>query len=152
LTVFEGVNLRKMANQKAFRIKPTKRPLRYFSESFKKEKVREIERNLTTVLMVSREYEVSDTAVYNWLNKYSVFRARQVRQIIEPMSDAQKIKELRAKIQELERLVGQKQIELEFKEKMIETAERMYRIDIKKKLGLKPLSGFGSIEKNTDGK
>ena len=141
-----------MANQNAFRIKPTRRPLRFFSESFKKEKVREIERNLTTVRIVSREYEVSDTAVYNWLNKYSLFRARQVRQIIEPMSDAQKIKELRAKIQELERLVGQKQIEIEFKEKMIEIAEQMYSIDIKKKLGSKPSSGSGSAEKSICGK
>ena len=141
-----------MANQKAFRIKPTKRQIRYFSESFKKQKVREIERNLTTVLMVSREYEVSDTAVYNWLYRYSVLRARQVRQIIEPMSDSHKIQELRKKIQELEQLVGQKQIQLEFKEKMIDLAEQMYNVDIKKKLGSRLSSGSGSIEKNTGGK
>jgi len=140
-----------MANQKAFRIKPTRRQVRYFSESFKRGKVREIERNLTTVRMVSKEYEVSDTAVYNWLYKYSILRARQVRQIIEPMSDSQKIKELRKKIQELEQLVGQKQIQIEFKEKMIELAEEMYSIDIKKKLGSQLSSGSGSTEKNTDG-
>lgn len=141
-----------MANQKAFRIKPTKRQIRYFSESFKKQKVREIERNLTTVLMVSREYEVSDTAVYNWLYKYSVLRVKQVRQIIEPMSDSHKIQELRRKIQELEQLVGQKQIQIEFKEKMIELAEQMYNVDIKKKLGSRLSNGSGSTEKNTSGK
>jgi len=141
-----------MAKPEAFRIKPTKRPQRFFSESFRKEKVREIERNLTTVLVVSREYEVTRGAVYKWLNKYSLFRAKQVRQIIEPMSDAQKIKELRAKIQELERLVGQKQFEIEFKEKMIEIAEQMYSIDIKKKLGSKLSSGSGSTAKDTGGK
>jgi transposase len=141
-----------MAKPEAFRIKPTKRAQRFFSESFKKEKVREIERNLTTVLIVSREFEVTRGAIYKWLNKYSFFRARQVRQIIEPMSDAQKIKELRAKIQELERLVGQKQFEIEFKEKMIEIAEQMYSIDIKKKLGSKLSSGSGSTEKDTGGK
>ncbi len=140
-----------MATQKAFRIKPTKRPVRHFSESFKKAKVREIERNLTTVRMVSKEYDVSTTAIYKWLYKYSIFLAKQVRQIIEPMSDAQKIKELRKKIQELEQLVGQKQIQLEFKDKMIELAEQMYKIDIKKKLGSKPSNGFGSTGKNTDG-
>lgn len=141
-----------MANQKAFRIKPTKRPMRYFSESFKKGKVRELERNLTTVGMVSKEYEVSRAAVYQWLYKYSVMRARQVRQIIEPMSDSHKIQELRKKIQELERLVGQKQIQIEFKEKMIELAEQMYNVDIKKKLGSRLSSGSGSTEKNTNGK
>src|SRR5215204_3840455 len=141
-----------MAKPDAFRIKSTKRPQRFFSESFKKEKVREIERNLTTVVIVSREFEVTRGAIYKWLNKYSLFRAKQVRQIIEPMSDAQKIKELRAKIQELERLVGQKQFEIEFKEKMIEIAEQTYSIDIKKKLGSKLSNGSGSTEKDTSGK
>ncbi len=141
-----------MANPRAFRIKPIKRPARYFSESFRKEKVREIERNLTTVRMVSKEYDVSIAAVYKWLYKYSILRARQLRQIVEPMSDAQKVKELRKKIQELEQLVGQKQIQIEFKDKMIELAEQMYRIDIKKKVGSRLSSGSGSIEKNTDGR
>jgi transposase-like protein len=140
-----------MANRKAFRIKPTKRPVRYFSDSFKKSKVREIERNLTTVRMVSKEYEVSVTAVYKWVYKYSSFLKKQVRQIIEPMSDSQKIRDLRKKIQELEQVVGQKQIQLEFKEKMIELAEQMYSIDIKKKFGSRPSNGSGSTEKNTDG-
>ena len=141
-----------MAKREAFRIKPTKRQIRFFSESFRKTKVREIERNLTTVIEVSREYEVSATAVYKWLYKYSTLRARQLRQIVEPMSDAHKIKELKKKIEELERLVGQKQIQLEFKEKMIEIAEQMYKVDIKKKLGSQLSSGSGSTEKNTDGK
>ena len=141
-----------MAKPGAFRIKPNKRQNRIFSESFRKMKVREIERNLSTVGMVSREFEVSATAVYKWLNKYSVLRSKELRQIVEPMSDAHKIKELRKKIQELEQLVGQKQIQLEFKEKMIELAEEMYRIDIKKKVGSRLSSGSGSTEKNTDGK
>jgi len=141
-----------MARPEAFRIKPTKNSSRYFSESFKIKKVREIERNLTRVSEICREYEVSRAAVYKWLNKYSTFRKRGVRQIIEPMSDTRKIKELKAKIKELEQMVGQKQIQLEFKEKMIELAEQMYNVDIKKKLGTKPSSGSGSTDQNTTGK
>jgi transposase len=141
-----------MAKPEAFKIKPTERQNRIFSESFRKMRVREIERNLTTVLMVSREYEVSTKSVYRWLHKYSRLRAKQLRQIVEPMSDAHKIKELRKKIQELEQLIGQKQIQIEFKDKMIELAEEMYRVDIKKKLGSKLSSGSGSTEKNTGGK
>ena len=141
-----------MASPSTFRIKPTKKPVRCFSESFKQLKVREIERNLTTVRMVSKEYEVSTTAVYKWLYKYSFLRSKQLRQVIEPMSDAQKIKDLRKKIQELEQLVGQKQIQLEFKEKMIEFAEQLYSIDIKKKFGSSPCDGSGSTGKDTSGK
>jgi len=138
-----------MAKPEAFRIKPTKSISRYFSESFKLKKVREIECNLVSVLEVSREYEVSSTAVYKWLDKYSLYRKRQVRQVIEPMSDTQKIKDLKAKIKELEQMVGQKQIQLEFKEKMIELAEQMYQVDIKKKLGTKLSSGSGFTDHNT---
>ena len=132
--------------------KRIKRQNRYFSESFRKKKVREIERNITTVAEVSKEYEVSSTAVYKWLHKYSVLYQKQLRQIIEPMSDTRKIKALKEKIKELERLVGQKQIQLEFKDKMIQLAEEEYGVDIKKKFGLPPFDGSGWSEKNTDGK
>jgi transposase len=141
-----------MANPAAFKIKPTKRQNRIFSESFRQKKVREIERNLTTVAIVSREYNVTRPAVYKWLWKYSFLRAKQLRQIVEPMSDTHKIQELRKKIQELEQMIGQKQIQIEFKDKMIELAEQMYQVDIKKKLGSKLSSGSGSNEKNTGGK
>ncbi|TDQ20129.1 transposase [Algoriphagus boseongensis] len=120
-------------------------PVRHFSESFKQEKVREIERNLTTVMEVSKVYGVTRAAVYKWLYKYSVHRKKQIRQIIELMSDTRKI-------QELERLVGQKQILLEFREKQIEIAEEMYKIDIKKKLGTSPSNVLGPTGKNTPGK
>lgn len=141
-----------MPKPETFKLKPAVKQPRYFSESFRRQKVQDIERNLTTVSMVSREYAVSRRAVYKWIYKYSAFRAKQVRLIIEPMSDAHKIEELRKRIQELERLVGQKQIQLEFKDKMIELAEEMYRVDIKKKVGSKLSSGSGSIEKGTGGK
>jgi len=124
---------------------------RYFSESFRRAKVKEIERNLSSVASVCREYEVSRSAVYKWIYAYSQFRKRQIRQIIEPMSDTQKIKDLQAKIKELERLVGQKQIQLEFKDKMIEIAEEMYKVDIKKKFGSKLSSGLDETEKSTSG-
>jgi len=124
---------------------------RYFSESFKRAKVKEIEAGQTRVSDVCREYEVSHSAVYKWLHKYSRMRSMGARQIIEPMSDTTKIKSLKARIAELERMVGQKQVELEFKDKMIEIAEQMYDVDIKKKLGSKPSSGSGSTETNTAG-
>lgn len=126
--------------------------VRHFSESFKQEKVREIERNLTTVVEVSKVYGVTRAAVYKWLYKYSVHRKKQIRQIIEPMSDTRKIQEMEQKIKELERLVGQKQILLEFREKQIEIAEEMYKIDIKKKLGTSLSNVLGSIDKSIPGK
>ena len=141
-----------MAKLQDFSKEASRRVNRYFSESFKRKKVREIEKNISTVLEVSREYEVSKTAVYKWLEKYSRNRKRGVKQVVELMSDTRKIQDLKAKIRELEQLVGQKQFEIEFKNKMIDIAEEMYDVDIKKKLGSKPSPGSGSTGKNTGGK
>jgi hypothetical protein len=56
---------------------------------------------------------------------------------VESKSDTSKIIALEKRIAELERLLGQKQIEMEFKEKMIELAEKKYGVDIKKKFAVK---------------
>ena len=143
---------RKMAKPEELAKKPSQRIIRYFSESFKRKKVQEIEKNICTVLEVSREYEVSATAVYKWIYKYSRNRKRGVKQIVEAMSDTRKIQELKSKIKDLEQMLGQKQFEIEFKNKMIDIAEEMYNIDIKKKLGSQRSPGSGSTGKNTDGR
>ncbi|SDL81580.1 transposase, partial [Salinimicrobium catena] len=79
-----------MAKPQDFSKESSQRVNRYFSDSFKRKKVREIERNLTTVSEVSKEYEVSTTAVYKWLDKYSRDRKRGVKQVVELMSDTRK--------------------------------------------------------------
>ena len=66
---------------------------------------------------------------------------KEHKQIVEPKSDTQRIKMLEDRIKELERIVGQKQLLLEFKDKMIEIAEATYGVDIKKKVGSKLSSG-----------
>jgi transposase len=138
-----------MANRTQFQQDRRTRQNRYFSEAFKRRKVREIEQGLIRVSELSRTYEVSTSAIYKWLRKYSQSYAKQIRQIVEIKSDTRKIEALQAKIRELERLVGQKQIELEFKDKMIELAEQIYQVDIKKKLGSGPSSGTGNTEKKS---
>lgn len=125
---------------------------RIFTEQFKRQKVQEIESKLTTVMQVSKLYGVTRNGVYKWLNKYSLYNKKGVRLILEPMSDSHKIEELQKRIRELERLIGQKQIELEFKEKMIQVAEQMYGIDIKKKLGSRFSDGSEKMPDDTDGK
>lgn len=122
---------------------------RYFSEAFKRKKVEEIEKNLVTIADISREYKVSRTSIHRWVYKYSSMRKKHERQIVESKSDTLKIKQLQARIKELEQIVGQKQILIDFKEKMIELAEEQYGINIKKKYGSKALSGSGLTEENT---
>lgn len=125
---------------------------RYFSTDFKKKRVEEIEKNLVTVSDICKTHKVSRTSVYKWLYKYSEMAKRQVKQVVEAKSDTKKIQLLQDKIKELERIVGQKQIMIEFQEKMIEIAESTYKIDIKKKPSSKRSSGISTIEKNTESK
>ena len=122
---------------------------RYFSEEFKRKKVRELEKNITTVIDICKTYSVSRTSVYNWIYKYSVMVKKQLKQVVEAKSDTQKIRALEERIKELERIVGQKQLLLEFKDKMIEIAEATYNVDIKKKVGSKLSSGTTSTGKIT---
>jgi transposase len=123
---------------------------RYFSSDFKKKRVEEIEKNLVTVSDICKTHKVSRTSVYKWLYKYSDMAKNQVKQVVEAKSDTKKIQLLQDKIKELERIVGQKQIMIEFQEKMIEIAESTYKIDIKKKPSSKRSSGISTIEKNTE--
>lgn len=139
-----------MATRTQFNQSVRARQLRTFSMDFKLEKVSEIERGVTTISEISKQYEVNRGAVRKWLVKYSSQYKKGIRTIVESDSDTKKLIELQKRIAELERLVGQKQIQLEFKDKMIELAEHYYRIDIKKKFENKPSSGSGEGEKSSD--
>lgn len=110
---------------------------RHFSEELKRKLVKEIEEKRTTVLQICKAHQVSDVAVYRWIDLYSQTE-KPTRTIVESKSETMKILALQKKIADLERLVGQKQIMIDFKDKMIEIAEETYKVDIKKKFGTKP--------------
>lgn len=136
-----------MARRQQFIQSSKERMNRRFSEEFKQKKVSEIEKKLTTIAQVSRQYDVRMNCVSDWVHKYGRNYMKQERVIVESESDTEKIAALKAKVAELERIVGQKQVQLDFKDKMIELAEEFYSVDIKKKFDSKPSSGSGSTEK-----
>lgn len=138
-----------MATLESIRQERVERQIRYFSEEFKRQKVKDLERNLVTIPELCREYRVCRASVYKWIYKFSANRKKQERQIVERMSDTQKIKDLKDRIKELERIIGQKQILIDFREKQIEIAEEMYQVDIKKKLSFPPTDGSGKTGKST---
>lgn len=111
--------------------------VRTFSEDFKKKKVQEITARLTRVSEVCKEYQVSGAAVYKWIYRYSNMKKKE-KIIVESQSDTKRIEALKVQIAELERTLGQKQIQIEFLSKMIDIAEESYQVDIKKKFGGKP--------------
>ena len=142
-----------MANLKEYeKLTVKERQHRFFSEDFKRKKVSEIERNITTVVEISREYQVSSPAVYKWIYRYSRMRKKQERLILESLSDTKKIIALKEKIKELEQAVGQKQIKIDFLEQLIEIAQEETGVEIKKKISTSASAGSGQTGKNTTSK
>lgn len=121
----------------SFKMSTAERQRRTFSEEVKRKKVREIEQGRSSPTQVSKAYEVSITTVYKWIALYSG-KQKPERTIVESKSDTAKILALQKRIAELERALGQKTIQLAFKDKMIELAEQTYKVDIKKKFVTKP--------------
>jgi transposase-like protein len=117
---------------------------RCFSEEFKRKKVQELELKISRLSDICKQYQVSSTAVYKWMRLYGLVKHPKERLIMESRSDTTELLHLKQKIAELERLVGQKQIQLDFKDKMIEIAEQTYGVDIKKKFSTPPSGTSGS--------
>ena len=137
------VKLEQLRSGKSFRTS------RYFSEDFRKQKVRELDKKVTTIAEICKVYEVSQTAVYKWIYKYSAMRKKSAKMVVEAQSDTARIQALKQHIEELEQLVGQKQFEIEFLRKQMEIASDQYGVDIKKKPSGKPSGGSGSTENST---
>lgn len=137
-----------MSKRSNFKMSENQRRHRRFSENFKRNKVLEIEQGLTKVSEISKQYEVTTTNVYRWISKFGKSN-KQDWLIVETKSDTQELLSLKKKVAELERIIGQKQIMIDFKDKMIELAEEEYRIDIKKKYSSTPSDITGKIKKKT---
>ena len=139
-----------MANLKEYeKLTVKERQNRYFSEDFKRKKVSELDRNLITAAELCREHQVSRTSISRWIYKYSVMRKKGLKQVVEAKSDSRKLLQMKEEIKELQRIIGEKQIKLDFQEKLISLAESEYKVDIKKKLSGKRSSGSGDSAKNT---
>lgn len=138
-----------MAQRQNFKMTTSERQKRTFSEEFKRKKVIELERKLIKIPEICREYEVTRTSIYKWISKYSVMKKKNERIVLETDSDTRKLQALKERMKELEQIIGQKQLLIDFQNKVIELAEEEYKIDIKKKFGSKPCFGTGIIGKNT---
>jgi len=131
---------------KKVRINPT----RVFSEEFKKARVTEYESGTFAVSELSRLFGIQAAVVYRWIYKYSVYNKKSVKVVEMKDSATRKLKELETRIKELEQIVGQKQIKIDFLEKMIDLAKEELDIDIKKNSDTLQSGGFGKTGKKQD--
>jgi transposase len=112
--------------------------IRHFSEEFKRQKVKELDAKVLSISDIVRLYEVSAVSVCRWRKKYSPHYQQATRVVVEMESEAQKTKELIARNAELERIVGQKQMSIDFLEKLLEIASKELKMDLKKSFSTPP--------------
>lgn len=106
---------------------------RVFSEDFKKLRVQEYESGEFTILEMGILYGISYQTIYLWIYKYSSYNKKGIKVVEMAKSSSNKLKELQKKIADLERMIGQKQIRIDYLETMIDVAKKDFDIDIKKK-------------------
>lgn len=121
---------------------------RYFSEEFKKARIAEYESGEFTVLELSKLYSKREPVIYRWIYKFSILNKKSVVVVESKDSGSKKLKDYEKRIKELERIVGQKQIQLDYLEKLLEIAETDLGFDLKKSTQSKPCAGSTKTRKS----
>ena len=125
------------------------RERRIFSEAFKKDKVRELVTKQITVVQLSRLYGVTRAAIYKWLYQYSPEYQRKTTLVVQMESEGYKTQRLQQKVAELERIIGQKQLEIDFLNKLLELGSEEIGYDLKKNSSSKLSNGTDTGGANT---
>jgi transposase len=122
--------------------KTSLQPRRKFSETIRRQVVRDVESGKASVLEASRELGVAQATVYRWIYRYSRYLEKNKVIVVEEKSESYRTKELEKRLKEAEAALGRKQMEVEFLNKMMEIIEAKYIPGIKKKLHELHLDGI----------
>jgi transposase len=123
------------------------RKVRTYSEDFKREVVSSFESGRFSVLQLEKLYGIPNPTIYGWIYKFSIFNKKGYRVVEKNESSSEKLRQMEQRIRELEQAVGQKQIKIEYLEKMIDLAKSELDIDIKKNFSTPPSDGSGKTGK-----
>jgi|SRR5690606_4804324 len=120
---------------------------RIYSEEFKRQIVKDFESGQFSVIQLEKLHNISNVSIYRWIYKFSTFNEKGSRVVEMKNSSVQKMKEQQARIKELEAIVGRKQIQIDYLEKMIDIAKDDLNIDIKKNFNTPQSTGSEHIKK-----
>ena len=121
---------------------------RVFSDEFKKRIVADFESGKFSVYQLEKLHGIGNPTIYSWIYKFSTFNEQGCRIIEMKKSSTSKVKELEQRVKELERIIGQKQIKIDYYEKMIEIAKEELDIDLKKNSDTPPSTGSTKTKAN----
>jgi len=121
---------------------------RKYSEDFKLKLVKEYESGKHSVCELEKIYDINNVSIYNWIYKYSTYNKKSIKVVELKDSQMKKLKTLQNRIAELEQALGQKQMNIDYLEKMIELAKEQYDIDIKKNSNTPRSGGSKTTRRN----
>jgi transposase len=124
------------------------RTRRIFSEDLRKQIVQEYESGQFTVNELAKLHATYRRTIYRWIYRYSIYNQKNIKVVESNQSSDKKIKELYARIKELEAALGRSKLESEFNAKIIEIAKDELGIDLKKNYGTKS-SGTSSLDQES---
>ena len=129
------------------RIRRVKKYRRY-SKEFKQSIVDHFEQGKFSVKELSLHNSISQQLIYKWIYQLSRFNKKGYRIVEKTNSQAEKLKQLQKENQALKATVGEKQIHIEYLERLIEIAEVELDVDIKKNSSTSQLNTSDKIKKS----
>lgn len=109
-----------------------KKTRKIYSESFKKEKVAQLESGMVRLIDLKKMYGVSYRSLYNWKKQYGRLPASDCV-VLEKDSEYKMNQALRDRLVNMERLLGKQQIEIDYYKELIVAANSALSIDLEKK-------------------
>ena len=104
-----------------------------YSESFKRDKVREIEQGKLTPLQLSKMLGMNFSGViYKWMARYGTQPTTE-KVVVETESDYLRLVELERRNTKLEQLIGRQQVEISIMEEILNAVKDHYGEDPKNK-------------------
>lgn len=119
------------------------RERRVFSDSLKRQIVNSLVAGRTTIKSIMAEHQVSAASIYRWLYRYSPNHQSKCILVVQMESEETKNQGLQHRVAELERIVGQKQLEIDFLNRLIEIGSKELEFDLKKNFSPKLSNGSG---------
>jgi transposase-like protein len=137
-----------MAKQSNKKLQIQSKYNRHFSVEFKRKKVADLTKGLISIRDLCSMYEVTRASVYKWIYLYSGVE-RGCKTVVQMDSEQHKTSILLQRLAELERIIGQKQMEIDYLNKAFEFAKEEVGYDLKKKYEQLPSSGSVNTPKDT---
>ncbi len=125
------------------------RERRIFSEPLKKQIVKDLVNKRNSINEVMSEHQVSRNTVYRWLYQYSGRHEQKCTLVVQMQSEEQRKRELQQRVADLERIVGQKQLEIDFLNKLLEVGSNELGFDLKKSFSSPPSNGSATTSTGT---